>query len=282
MSYTQHITYGYGGTVDLYLIDRPTSVTARVITGSGSELVAATNATISSINTTTAAAISRGDLSVTLSNASAIAVGDRFWVRSPDEELRCKSKSGNVVTLWSPALAPHSNAVAAEGTRVSYVVTSGQASETFWDGRIEWVVDGTSVRHTSVVCTKYPFYRAATQTDLVDEEPHIEQLLSDETDADRLLDIALEDVLKRIGKVQHPWVYTGPEMFAQATVFAALMRRYRSQSGESAKELYERYRDNLADEIGMITQQSPVDLDQDSAVEESEKRSYRSINVYRR
>jgi len=280
---TQHLMFEQGGTLELFLIDRPTGTpTVRLIGGDGAEVMAATNVTVSSIDTTVNGAISKGDSTVTLTNASDITAGDRFWLRTPDEEVRCKTKSGNTVTLWSPLLYAHADTVTAEGTRLSYAADSDDANVLFWDGRAEWVIDTTTYRHTHCIITKYPFYRAATVTDLVDEEPHIEQLLSDETDAERLLDRGLDDVIKQIASRQRAWVYAGANVFAQATVFAALVRCYRSQSGETGEEMYTRYKEAMTEELDRITSIVPSDLDQDGEIEADEKRSFRSIPLYRR
>ena len=118
----------------------------------------------------------------------------------------------------------------------------------------------------------------------MDEEPKLNDLLDDEIDADRALDIAFDDVVKRIAAVTQgrAWTYIGPQSFKQATIFAAQRNLYRRQPGDTAEELYLRYQKELTDELERVTAGTAWrDADQDGVVEEHEQPRIRSVRISR-
>jgi hypothetical protein len=203
--------------------------------------------------------------------------GDVIMLAGPPEELLVlTTPAANSVTLSRPVLYDHANAVTAVSHKVTYAVNTTQAATRFWDGRLKWTLDSVSY-YQDAICTEYAFYRAAKTQHLFDEEPKLLDLLDDETDAERLLDAGLAEVIKRVSSATRAraWAYTGPTQFIDATVYAALMKVYRSRPGDFNAELYERYRDELTAELKRIMGTAPRDTDQDGVVEQHEQKNAR-------
>ena len=165
-------------------------------------------------------------------------------------------------------------------------VSAAEAAAEFFGGWLNWklTVGGAELhRNDTAICTKYPITRSATVQDLLEEEPLIRDLKASTEDLERLLDLAHEDIVKKLATPVSGLVFTyvGPEQFRTATVLQALHRRYRRQPGEMAKEMSERYSMLVGQEIqGMLTMQ-PRDEDGDEIFRESEKKSWRSARIYR-
>ena len=282
MALPQHITKDIGGVIWVDIPQAAANALVSVRNGDGTLLIGNATATVSDIATVITQALTAGNTAVVLGNATTVTSGEEFWVRTPDEKVRAKSVAGNVVTLWSPILQDHANGVTVEGTRISYAVAAANADTLFWDGRAEWTVNSATLVMTAVECTKYPLERQATVQDMYAEFPRADMYLDSHEDAERLLELSHEDVLSRLGGKGRARVYTGSREFTRAVVFCAWMNHFRRATSEDGQRLYERYRQELADELERMAEVVPRDENQDGAIEESERRAYRSIRLYRR
>lgn len=279
----QHILYGAGGTVSVNASARPTAATVTIKTGEGSAVVEDEAATVSTINTTLSAAAVKGAAVLALASATGVSCGSDILLASPPETVRVKSISGTDATLWRPVINDHASGVAATGTMITYTVSAGDAATLFFDGRCEWTLDSVLTHVTSCECTKYPLVRevAATEVSLYDEAPSFHLMLSEGDDTLALLDNSHAEVLQRIGGKARIRVYTGSELFRQATVFAVMRRLYRSRPGDSAREMYERYTAEMNEAIERLQGYAPRDGDQDGRIEENERISMRSARILR-
>lgn len=281
MSLPQHIIYEVGGTVSIDVEDRPTTAYVTIKNGDGSTIVDNVAASISTITTTLSSAVTVGSRTITVSNATGISDGKEFWLRNPSEKVRCKNINGTSVTLWRPVLSSHDNASNVQGTLITYAVSASNASTLFWDGRVSWVLDNSLYAYTAVECTRYPLVRIATEQDLYDEFPDLDQMLSESDDVDALLNIAHEEVMSRIGGRTRVRTRPGSTEFKKATVFSFASALFRRRPGESADQLYKRYREELNNEITRIMETVPVDADQDGSIDQDDKRSSRTVQLFR-
>lgn len=282
MPLPQHLTLNYGGPLSLDLSYRPVNAVAMVLAGDGTTIVGNVTATVDSINSNTLSALVAGNVAIGVSNGQQFSPGVEFWVRTPDEKARCKTVSGNIVSLWQPLLYGHASGVAVEGSQVKYVVPAANCIQRFWDGRVKWTVDANAVFYTAAECTDYPLQRIATVQDLFTEHPLFHHLIDGYEDAERLLDAAHEDVLVRIGGKMRTRVFTGSREFVRATVYCALANHYRRQQSDEATTLFERYAELLQEELQRIVETTPRDEDMDGVVSQPEKKSARSIPLWRR
>lgn len=283
MSLPQYIGYEEGGTVFIDVSGLPTTATVAIEDGNGSEILSTTNATISTINTTLAANIDRGDMSFTVASNTGFEVGKTCWLQDDPEAVLIKKIEGTKIYTRRPIIYDHTAGAEVEGGRVTLDVNAATATDLFWDGRVIWNIDGTK-NYTSIECTKYPLERLATSNDLADLEPKIYDVLDSESDVERLLDIGHQHVLKQIA-VKAPdlraRVFVGSMAFKTATAYAALMIHYGRRGNDSAREQASYYEKMLNKEIDAVTITTPRDADQDEDIEESERMSMRTVKLYR-
>jgi len=281
MSLPQHITRGFGGAVSLDLPTRPSTVTLTAETDGGAALVSGQAATVSSVATTLSAAASRGDTSITVADGTGISAGQSLWLQDDPEAVLVRKVSGTTVSLRRPVLHDHDSGATVEGTRCSYTISASDADTLFFDGRVFWTVDGERYV-TSLECTEYPLRRLADAQVLFDIDPQLAGITDTEDDIERGLDAAHAYILTAIGARGRARVFTGEECFRQATGLAWFMVHYRARRGEDARELYERFRNELDAELGRITTTTPRDADQDGVVEPGDAYSFRSVRLVRR
>lgn len=280
----QHIQYGVASTVRITIPERPSATyTVSCYGGSGQAIFEAATATLDSVATTLSAAAAAGAATISATSATGIAKNDTLWLTG-EEEVVVKSVSGTTVTLRRPLMDSHASGAAVESHDLSYSVSAALAGTRFWDGRLEWTVDSGAPYVQPCICTSYRWYRSASAADWYDEEPKLYDVLDSEYDVERHLDLALADVIKRIGTRERGrvWNYIGPDSFRDATILAAQRRLYRRTSGEESRELYERYTSELSDELERVMSSVAWrDANQDGAVDEAEQPTYRSIRMLR-
>jgi len=283
VSLPQHLTQSEAGTVYVDLLTTAGTANVSIVTGDGSTLASGLSASISSVNTTLSAAVTRGDTSINVASASGIANAGTLFIQDDPEEILVRKVAAPVVSLRRPVKYDHVSAAVVQGTRITATVNAAVAGTLFWDGRCEWIVDGKKY-FTAVECTKYPLDRLATIQDILDIEPSFYHLADEELDVDRLLDLALSDVLKRIAAKSpdlRTRVYPASTEFRHATALAALRMFYMRQRGDDASVLFERYSDVLKGELDRLCGVLPRDADQDGVIEPGEKTNMRSVRVGR-
>ena len=284
MSLPQHVTCGVGGTIHVDVKDLPLNARVSILDFDGTALVSSGTANVSQVNTTLSGAGTKGDTAINVSSNTGFAVGVTCWLQDDPEEILVRKISGGTISLRRPLMYDHANAATVEGSRISYTVNAAVANTPWWDGRAEWNIDGTIQHYTAVECTKYPLVRLATAQDLFDIEPKIYHLLDDEADIERLLDLGMEQVLKRVALSApdlRARVYTGSMEFRHATALAALSLYYMRQPGEMAKDMWTRYREELEKEIQAICQVVPRDANQDGTMTADERPSVRTVVLRR-
>jgi hypothetical protein len=284
MSFPQHILYEVGATISVDVTSAsgtPANAQVVITDADGGTWLASAAATVSTIDTTTTAAISKGDRTVALTAATGVSSGQEFWLRDPDEKVRCKSLATKTATLYRPTLYAHASGITVDSTLLTYAVSAANATPLGWDMRAAWSLEGTLTLYTAVECTKYPLDRMATEQDCADECPDFAQVISGNDDTSALLDSAHERVLSRIGGRARVRVYPGSEAFILATALAVMVRLYRPRPGAAAQQLYDRYRQELQEVIDEMQNWAPRDTDQDGIIEEAEQISTRTGRIYR-
>lgn len=249
-----------------------------MISGDGNVLVAATAATLTSVNTTLGAALSIGDTAITVAAGTNIAAGDTLLIGALVEPVIVRSITGTAVVSRRPLVNDHANGAAVVSSKLTHAFTAANCATKFWDGRLRWVIDTNTVVYQDAICTEYAFWRAASIDSLWDEDSKLGDVVDDEMDLDRLLDDALGDVVRKVNSATNgrAWTYTGPNQFEDATVFAAMIRIYRSRPGDVNGQMLDRYKGFLATELDLIVGTAPRDADQDAVIEEHEQVRYRS------
>ena len=272
MSLGQHLIHNQAGSVAIELNTRPTTATVSILTNEGSALVTNASATITSISTTLNGAVSAGATTFVVTNASNITSGTELWIRTPDEKTRCKTVSGTTVTPYAPLLQAHATGVTCESTRLTYSVAAADNDTLFFDGRVQWVLDGEIAHYQSIECTKYPLARLCQTTDLYDLDPCFSRILEIEADHESQLDIAHNDILARIGAKARVRVYPGSTEFVRATAFMFAANHFGAIATDSAERMYERYMERAEAEISRVTALVPRDEDQDGVANEPHER----------
>lgn len=284
MSLGQHIRYGVGGTVHLDLLDRPANALCSAYKGDGAQVWASRTCTVSSANTIINAAVAAGDWSVNVVSNVGISAGGKFWLQDDPEELLCRKVAAGVIHLRRPAMLNHVINALVEGTRISYAANSSDANGLFWDGHIDWNIEGKVTHQTALECTKYSIQRVATAQDIFDEEPMFGNLKDEQLDVERTLDLAHQDVLLRIA-AKNPdaraRVFPASSEFVQATVFAFMERFYRRRPGEENRQIRGDYEKKLTEEVDCICGVLPSDANQDGAVGITERLGWSTIKVRR-
>ena len=283
MSLPQHLTYLEGGTVSIDVLDLPAVANVSIVSGDGTTHGSGIAATVSTIDTTAANAITRGQRAINVVSATGMSVGQTMHIQDDPEEVLIRKVDGLEISLRRPVTLDHVTGATIEGSCITAAINSAVAGDLWWDGRCEWIIDGVK-QFTAVECTKYPLDRLATVQDILDIEYSFYHLKDEELDVERLLDSALGDVLARIA-VKSPdlrtRVFPASSEFRRVTALGALRMFYMRQRGEDARELFERYSGELIAEIDRICGTVPRDADQDGVIEPGDRVSFRSVRLER-
>lgn len=278
----QHITYNVGGTVYLDAPDRLSNPTIKILDGQGNTLVNGESATVNSVDTTLSAAASADDLTVTVSSATGIVTGGVYWLSSR-EQILVKSVSGTTVTLFRPLVYDHANGADFESHRVTYSVSSSEASQTFWFGFCEWYNNGTFYAQTSLCCTKQPLFLMTGVQDLIDHDADFLRKISPEADVNRMLDVGFQDVIRQLDSKDQARVFraSGNE-FSKAIAYAVFRNHYMSKNSPEEMELYNRYDKAFQIEVALAINGLPKDTDEDGITREADETpSFFSIRLTR-
>jgi hypothetical protein len=287
MPLPQHIRYQGDSNITTTVNRLPSAVTAAIVDSDGTELLGHTSANISTINVALAANVTRGDIDFTVDANTGIEAGITCWLQDDPEEVLVRKVEGTKIYVRRPMLKDHINTARVEGGKITLEVKTDEdtvANTLFWDGRVEWNIDGQR-QYSSIECTRYPLVRIATVQDLYDLEPKLYDILDSEVAPERLLDLGHNKVLSMIAKAapdQRTRVFTGSDAFKTATCLAAMWWHYNAGRGEDSRELAERYFAALKDELESMVQVVPRDADQDEDIEDDERISFSTISLHRR
>ncbi len=284
MSLPEHLLYNVGGTVTINLNNVPTTASVRIIDGDGTEQVGTLSATVSTVDTVTNTAATRGDRAINVVSNVGMGNGTRVMLMDDPEEALVRKVDGATVHLRSELHYDHVSGAGVEGTVVTVPINSTQASSLFFDGHAEWNIDGAVYDYTAVECTKYPMRRHATIQDVLDVEAAWYQLKDPSLDVERWLDLAHQRVLKDIGaksKELRVRVFPASTAFRHATALAALTLFYMRQPGSDFQDLYRTFKKELEQELSKMVPLEPRDADQDGAVEASERQGMGTVRLVR-
>ena len=278
------LQYGVGGTITYRAATtRATAARVRILSGSGTEILPSTAATVSTIDAELSAAVSRGDWSVSVNSNVGFSQGETFHITDDQEELLIKSVAGTTISLRRPAMKSHVSGADTEGTTITYAVNSSTAGTLFWDGHAEWNIDGSVFDKTAVCCTKYPMWAVyPTDQDLLDVVPLLQREAPDEVDMERLRRLGADRTMAFIASIApdlRAETFAGSDSFKHASCLFAAMIYFMSQRGDENRELYERYKKEAEEEVNRMVLVSPRDADGDGTVEEDERISGYSIRI---
>jgi len=281
----QHVVKDAGGTLSLVFDGgRPTTASLAVKTGDGATIITIADviASLHACDTTLASAASDGDRTITVASAADISPRDELQLAGLTERARVESISGSIVTLWRPLLNSHASGAAVTVPRFDVSISASQASETWFDGRAEWTLDGALYDVTSCECTIYPFRlaQAALEPQLNKELSRLGAILGRNDDSREVLEDGFAAVLERIGAKDRVRVNIGSAGLQRATVYASIAGIFRARPGDEAERLYTRYDDLVKVEIDRAHGHMPRDENQDGVVTDREKRS-RCVRVLR-
>jgi len=291
----QHIHYGVATTVAIDVPTRPTASTGTQTVScyddGGGAVFSDKTATASTISTTLSAAAAAKAETVTLTAVTGVAAGLEFWLRSPDEKVLCRSvdTGTKIVTLARPLYSAHASGAVAEGTRLTYSVSTTDAASEWWDGRLVWTVDAALATKRVYVqaccCSAYPFSTdMATEQDLLDVDANFFSKIDSEHVPQRLILLGAQEVITRLSAMTEGRAFTfiGTTSFTRAVVYAAFWYFYAPQAGNEAQRLYDRFDGLLEKELARVVAGLAYrDADGDGAVEQREQVSYASRRIYR-
>ena len=278
------LVYQVGGTITYNgATTKPTTARVRILDGKGSEVLASTAATVSSIDAVLEAAMSRGDWSTTVNSNTGISQGDTLYIQDDPEQLLVRKVAGTTVSFRRPAMKDHINQASVEGVTISYPVNAATANKLWWDGWAEWNIDGSVYDKTAVSCTKYPM-RAVLPTDqeLMDVIPMLQKGAPSEVDMERLRSKGADRVMSMLASIapdQRAYTFVGSDSFKHAAALFAAMLYYMPQRGEENRELYERFKAEAEMEVNRMVVSTPRDADQDGTIEADEQVSPATIRL---
>ena len=278
----QHVTYGAGGTIYFYPREALTTPTVTIRTNRNADMVTAASATASTISTTLASAASAGATTISVAGATGIATGAILNIAGDTEEAIVKSISGTTVTLRRPLLVDHTYTSVVKCFTLSYTVPAASANVLFFDGRAILYSAGVYYMQIPVECTRYPLFRLATLQDIWDEHPQLRDILSNNDDPERLLNLAHNDVMTQIEAIDRSrcFMASGAEL-ARAVTYQFLSNYYRHQASESGSALYDRYKSEAIEEIKRVASVLPRDPNMNESIQPGEKMSFNSMRVRR-
>jgi len=275
----QHITADVATTVGIDIPSQPDAATVSLYTGGGAPVFEDEDAAVSTIDTTLDGAVSAGDETLVVDNATGISSGVTAVLASPSERVLIRSLTTKTATLARPLAYNHPDGAAIEGCRLTYSVSSDLAATKFDDGRLEWTITATGQKFIQAACcTAYPFQtNMAHEQDLLDQDPLLLEKLPKGADTGRMLSAGAREVISRLSSVTggRPFTFPTVPQFTPAVCLAALLKHYEPQPSERAAVLYERYKDALERELDLaLSGIAYRDADQDGAVERHEQRAY--------
>lgn len=280
MSLVQHITVDVGGTVSVQPMDRPSNALVTIYDDQGAILVNNQVAVISSLNTVLTNAVNARAKVIAVSNGAQFSEGDVFVISSPKEWHRCKTVTGNQVSIWQPLREAHANNATVYSTLCTYAVNAASANYAFFDGRARWELD-TDIKFTGVECTLYPLKRTATEQDIYAINSDFAALMSSTEDPETALDAAHEFVLEQLGAKGRARVFPASQEFNRAVALAFARNHYLGQSTEVAERKCKQYSEELTEAIALLLESLSPDDNQDGVISGEEKRSQGTFHLER-
>lgn len=296
MSLPQQIVRSFGATIDFYPKDpvdhgAGAGVVPQVTVRGpdGAVYVNAATATLDPVDTTLSSSASIGATTIAVTSATSVIRGRKYLLGTAASELqemvRIRNISGTTLTVFRPLVYAHASGAEFMGTRLSFAVTSAQATTLFWDGSAEWnwTADGSAARdrrtRTAVECVLQPLERLATANDMQIRDPKFYRKIDSESDVDELLDTAFEDVISQVSPQTHARTIQGSDGFILPTVYRALWLAA-CQFGEPFAYLRDIYNTEWERSIALLKANFPADNDQDGFVE-SHERAFSSVRFER-
>ena len=278
--FLQHLTFGVAGSVWIDLTSRPAAApTGEVETGNDVTKSSGTT-TLSTANSTLSVNALQGATSITVADGTNFSVGSKYWIAGLKEEILVRSKSTNVLTLFSPLVEAHPSGVAVQGTRATLAVPAADLDAVWWDGRVKFTVDG-EIHYVACECTRYPLRRYAGKQDLILIDPLLADKLDDEHALEPTLDAAFHDILGLIGSRGRVKVFTAGPEFNRAVAFQWWVNFYEPDGSDMGITMYRRLRARLDQAMIAVLALIPRDSDQDGVVQAEDRLAWPSCPVSR-
>lgn len=277
----QYIVKDEGGTLELYLHERPSTATVSVENDLGTDIIETANATISDFSASLASGAVSGATSISLSDATGLTAEMFASFATPREEVQVKSVSGSTAELWQPLLYDHATSATIDSPRVHYEVSSSQANvDTFYGGRVIWTIDGKKYVN-SCELTKWPIKFSTTLHSLYSIDPGFARFVDRDENIDISLRGCFNEVLTEIGGRGRIHIYTAGPEFNRLVALKYFVMLY-SRHGEQTKDLKESYEEQYERKLGKIISGLPVDWNQDEVSGPEERQKFISFPIGRR
>lgn len=269
-----------GGTVEWYAPLRPDAAPTVEVENrdGGTEVAAGTAATLDSVDTTLSAGVAAGASTLSLTLATGVVVNRRYLISATGEQsefVEVKSLSGTTATLKYPLAYDHANGAAFEGTRISYTIAAADADveEDHWRAEFTWAVAAVT-QPTGIVeftVTRHPILNPATVTDLFEVEPLLRRKLAGDTDLQRVVDRAWDEVLDLLwANGTRPGTIVGSSKLKRAVVYHALLL-CAEQYGREFRDEQEYWEKRAGMALDAFKVTGAIDVDEDAALEDTER-----------
>lgn len=278
-----------GGTVytDELFERADASPTFAVLSEDGGSLATGT-ATVDSVNTTLSSGVGDGAVSLSVTSATGIAVGRRYYLTAGEdaggEVVTIAAISGTTLTLARPTLRAHASGAAFYSTRVSCVIPSSACTQVRRGCRVE-IAYTVSAAARPVVSLEFDVTRYALRTGLTlehvrDLDPSVVRKSAKGTVWPALFAMAWERIVSRIAQQKDPGGLVGALDLTQPHALAVLLLVAEQSSDADSIARAEQLRQRLDAELVAILASRAFDDDQDGAVEPHEG-FYRTISITR-
>lgn len=203
-------------TLTVDLPRRPSAAgTFRVLRPSGTEAQASAAATLDAVNTTASAAV-EGASSLTLSDATGVAVGRRYLLAGPEasggEFVTVKSISGTAVGLVRRTLRAHDAGATFQSTRVSLAIDAATPTPTGRAWRVEYTWPAGDAQPRFVLpfdVTRYAPASYLSAEDLRELDPVLAKRLATGTWLPGVIDTAWDMLLRHVAQKAAPGAFVG-------------------------------------------------------------------------
>lgn len=263
------------------------SPTFEVKSTSGAVLASGTGS-VDAVNTTLAAGAGAGATSLSLTSASSVAVGRRYFVGGTEdaggEIITVDAISGTTITLARPLMRAAASGSTFYGTRVSCAVSAAACAMIARGCRVE-VTYTVSSAARPVLSLEFDVTRYALRTGLTTEhvrdlDPALARRAAKGTVWPRVIELAWERIVTRIGLQKDPGGLVGAIDLTQPHALAVLLLIAEQSTDAESVQRAELLRTRLDTELAAMLAARAFDDDQDGAVEPHEG-FVRTINVMR-
>ncbi len=276
-------------TLAVDLPERADATPTFVVRGPSGGIVQTSSAvTLDTVNTTLSGAASAGAVTVSVASATGITRGRKYLLTGNEnaggERVTVKSVSGTTVTLVRPTRIAHLTAATFQSTRMTCAIAAASVGSIARHYRLE-ITYAVATATAPVAVFPFDVVRIAptstlTADDIADLDPIFAKRIAAGVWVPSLIERAWEMLCRRVAAKVSPGALLGSRDFTtpHSYLVQALVL-------EGAGDDYEKMRDlkgaRFQQEFDAACAETPVDNDQDGAVESNEGIKPRTIQLQR-